>query len=672
MDDDDASSARNLDWQHNTGLSVTQRDWELLNETWHTHDAAREQTFLRTKFSHASLSLKDVQKQASSQNSGVRDGARTSRREKWKQRMLPFAISPFSLRRRVWDVLILCLMVFLSTVYVFEVCFSAANSISSPVIWIGIPISVLFFVDLVLNFFTGYVRLDGIVETDLDVVAKHYLRSWFMIDLIAAIPWSLIAFAGEPSSFPTVYSIPAMLHLVKMLKAEKVARHFQMEEKVTWLEVRFKINQALVKIVSVLCLVSLVVHWIACLFYFAAVVQPLGTATWVTEFGGIEWKQVSLWIYYEVALYFSVYTVTTIGLGDIFPVSVNERIYVIVAMFCGAAIWALILSSLSGLVAEMSADVIHHRLLLDCLPRFAKLRSVPFDVHLNIRKYLVKRSLAHYFTRDEHVLNAMSPELRAEVHLFVLGDSIRKFFFFHDAPEAIIKALCAFTEEETFTPNETVLRLREPHDKIYVVNQGKLLRRWGGKGGDGRAGLGRAPEEVLRPGDVFGDQGIIAGRKREYDVVSLDYSSVYSFKRSKVLELLEQEKAIFYEMEKHEGLCLWAHVVHVLQPKVRMLKLSRKLLEIAPINDTVVARQLAKSLKETAILRKRQKNHYQLVMKQLNEFEAKLNIAKQWVLLQRQLKKAQLEEEEGQGRGPGNESDSRSLTEGTGRSDAST
>ncbi len=48
-----------------------------------------------------------------------------------------------------------------------------------------------FIIDLALNFFTGYWDR-GILIMKRDVIIRHYLRSWFIFDLIASFPYEWI------------------------------------------------------------------------------------------------------------------------------------------------------------------------------------------------------------------------------------------------------------------------------------------------------------------------------------------------------------------------------------------------------------------------------------------------------------------------------------------------
>eukprot|EP00899_Mesostigma_viride_P023536 jgi/Mesvir1/4367/Mv02446-RA.1 len=90
----------------------------------------------------------------------------------------------------------------------------------------------LFFVDVLLNFRLGYILEDGsmlasanpaiaefssaAVEMDPRKVAVHYVRTWFLVDLAASIPFDLIYFESQPQS---------KADLVNLLRLLKVGVH---------------------------------------------------------------------------------------------------------------------------------------------------------------------------------------------------------------------------------------------------------------------------------------------------------------------------------------------------------------------------------------------------------------------------------------------------------------
>lgn len=52
----------------------------------------------------------------------------------------------------------------------------------------------MFIVDIVINFRTTYVNINDEVVSHPGKIAIHYFKGWFLIDMVAAIPFDLLIF----------------------------------------------------------------------------------------------------------------------------------------------------------------------------------------------------------------------------------------------------------------------------------------------------------------------------------------------------------------------------------------------------------------------------------------------------------------------------------------------
>ena len=54
----------------------------------------------------------------------------------------------------------------------------------------------MFIIDILINFRTTYVSENDEVVSAPSKIAVHYFRGWFIIDLVAAIPFDLLLFGS--------------------------------------------------------------------------------------------------------------------------------------------------------------------------------------------------------------------------------------------------------------------------------------------------------------------------------------------------------------------------------------------------------------------------------------------------------------------------------------------
>lgn len=109
------------------------------------------------------------------------------------QRKLPGClISPTSLFKIYWNMLMLVLIIFMAIIIPLRISFEE----TTPISWVIIDsvFDAIFTVDIVLNFLTAYEDENGMLIIDKKKIAKNYIKAWLLIDLVSSIPISLIIY----------------------------------------------------------------------------------------------------------------------------------------------------------------------------------------------------------------------------------------------------------------------------------------------------------------------------------------------------------------------------------------------------------------------------------------------------------------------------------------------
>ena len=93
--------------------------------------------------------------------------------------------------RTTWNLIILFLLIYTSTVVPYQVAFSDDTSEVDKdhlMEFFTITVDFLFGVDIVVNFFAAYEVVNNRYETRLRKIAANYLQGYFLIDWMATIP----------------------------------------------------------------------------------------------------------------------------------------------------------------------------------------------------------------------------------------------------------------------------------------------------------------------------------------------------------------------------------------------------------------------------------------------------------------------------------------------------
>ena len=116
--------------------------------------------------------------------------------------------------KKVWDLLLLCACLLTSLVTPFNVAFYEETPGQGWAI-VEASIDALFCADVILCFFAAFLTPTERLVDSRRAIALAYLKSWFAIDLLSAMPSELVGLAGGAGR---------VLRLVKILKLLRMAK----------------------------------------------------------------------------------------------------------------------------------------------------------------------------------------------------------------------------------------------------------------------------------------------------------------------------------------------------------------------------------------------------------------------------------------------------------------
>ena len=118
--------------------------------------------------------------------------------------MHPWTILHYSPFKAMWDWLVLALVTYTAVVTPYIASFVLAldqerkelnqneDKGSNPLAIVDYVVDVMFVVDIFINFRTTYVDSSNEVISSPCRIAVHYIKTWFIIDILAAIPFELL------------------------------------------------------------------------------------------------------------------------------------------------------------------------------------------------------------------------------------------------------------------------------------------------------------------------------------------------------------------------------------------------------------------------------------------------------------------------------------------------
>ncbi|KAF2882474.1 hypothetical protein ILUMI_23699, partial [Ignelater luminosus] len=442
--------------------------------------------------------------------------------------------SPF---KAAWDWLILVLVMYTAifTPYVAAFLLSEpdySNKKSKkygddPIVLIDLIVDVTFIVDILINFRTTYVSGNDEVVSHPGRIAVHYLKGWFLIDLVAAIPFDLLLFGSDTDETTTLIGL---LKTARLLRLVRVARKID----------RYSEYGAAV-LLLLMATFALIAHWLACIWYaIGNAERPVLNAKigWLDHLAD-DTKQPyftnntggpTIKSRYITALYFTFTSLTSVGFGNVAPNTDAEKIFTICVMLVGSLMYASIFGNVSAIIQRLYSGTARYHTQMLRVREFIRFHQIPNPLRQRLEEYFQHAWTYTNGIDMNSVLKGFPECLQADICLHLNRNLLQNCSVFDGASPGCLRALTLKFKTTHAPPGDTLVHRGDVLTSLYFISRGsiEILKD-------------DIVMAILGKFDIFGENPCVHSTigKSSCNVRALTYCDLHKIHREDLLDVLE-------------------------------------------------------------------------------------------------------------------------------------
>ncbi|XP_041029753.1 potassium voltage-gated channel subfamily H member 4 [Carcharodon carcharias] len=441
-----------------------------------------------------------------------------------------FILMHYSMFKAGWDWLILLATFYVAVTVPYNVCFTESDDSSSTsrsTTVSDIAVEMLFIFDIILNFRTTYVSQSGQVVYDARSICIHYGTTWFIVDLIAALPFDLL--------YAFNITVTSLVHLLKTVRLLRLLRLLQKLD-------RYSQYSAMV-LTLLMSMFALLAHWMACIWYVIGrremeMNDPhTWDIGWLNELGKrLEMPYTnnsvggpSVRSAYIAALYFTLSSLTSVGFGNVSANTDAEKIFSICTMLIGALMHAVVFGNVTAIIQRMySRRSLYHTRMKD-LKDFIRVHHLPQQLKQRMLEYFQTTWSVNNGIDANELLRDFPDELRADIAMH-LNKEILQLPLFISASRGCLRSLSLHIKTSFCAPGEYLIRQGDALQANYFVCSGSM-----------EVLKDNMVLAILGKGDLIGADLSTKGRviKTNADVKALTYCDLQYISLRGLSEVLE-------------------------------------------------------------------------------------------------------------------------------------
>jgi CRP-like cAMP-binding protein len=321
------------------------------------------------------------------------------------------------------------------------------------------------------------------------IIARKYIKGWFMIDIVASIPFDLIIvgmFGSEEDASSTsgtavlglfkAMRLPRMLRLLKILRVLRFSKFMQLHPELLWW-LQYSKHANYFRVIKMVLIISVVLHYLACMLYVVS-----SNENWMgMEFCDWQWvrrdyinaacSDSSHLSRYIAAYYYAMVLNQGEDIGAATP---NEKIYATFSVLGGSILLAIVFGHIGILISNLSASSTAYHGKMEKLFNIMQHLELPSPLRMRIVSYyeLIWSRYRSLNGQIRMFVPELNSSLRAEVYVYLRTNLILSVPFLRNCSPDVVKELVMRLKEQVYLQGDYIVHKGNIASEMYCVSHG--------------------------------------------------------------------------------------------------------------------------------------------------------------------------------------------------------
>lgn len=304
-------------------------------------------------------------------------------------------------------------------------------------------------------------------------IAIHYLHTYFIVDVLTALPSSSVMSDVFKVRNSTLLTITAICQLFCFCRAGTMLVYFRQTT------LCLGISDMIHEFICLILMTIFTLHWLACTTYLVPSVSyflshNIKEDSWTYQAGiPPHSTDLQLWKTYGDSYFVGLSYFIGAGYGGYVAKVIEEEAVFSFMYILGHCYLGYVIAVVFEVIGSTRASESKYEEIIHQLNEYMSNKQLPHDLRKRLLLYYKSRFHMRYF-RETVILSSLSEQQRTELFLYSCKELIESAKIFHSIPKTFIGNVMSSLKSEVYLTNDVILRAGTRAEAMFFIDKGTV------------------------------------------------------------------------------------------------------------------------------------------------------------------------------------------------------